>query len=316
MGNKNIKKSCRLNEENINKQGLHMKIIKYNNANNIQVIFDDGYIANTCYKKFKEGKTVNKNNNLSPYFLSRIGETNTNKQGYLMTIIKYNNCDNIKIKFDDDFQTEIDTRYALFKNGQCRNPNHKTVCGVGYFGKNYAKRETINHKAYSYWYKMINRCYNEKEIKKHPTYKDCIVDKEWHCFENFEKWFDKNYYEINGERMELDKDILIKGNKIYSSNTCIFVPKRINTLFVKRCNNRKGIIGVFYDKERNKYTSYYGCKHKFLGRFNNEIDAFNSYKSYTEKYIKQIADEYKLKYPNFPQKLYNAMYNYQVEIKN
>ena len=131
-------------------------------------------------------------------------------------------------------------------------------------------------------------------------------------FSNFEKWFNDNYYEIENEQMELDKDILIKGNKIYSPENCIFVPHNINTLFVKNDKKRNCLIGVFKLKE-NKYTSKISTMNgrKQLGTYNTEIEAFNAYKKAKEDYIKEVADLYKDK---IPQKLYDAMYKYEVEI--
>lgn len=119
--------------------------------------------------------------------------------------------------------------------------------------------------------------------------------------------------------MCLDKDILIKNNKIYSPNTCIFVPQRINNLFTKTNKNRGNLpIGVSYYLNYNQYTAT--CSiikenerkgHKTLGYFNTIEEAFNAYKNFKEKYIKQIANEYK---DYIPIKLYNALLNYQVEI--
>ena len=118
--------------------------------------------------------------------------------------------------------------------------------------------------------------------------------------------------------MALDKDVLVKGNKTYSPNTCVFVPQNINVLFTK-CNKARGKypIGVSFYKDRNKYQAH--CKifsngkskQKNLGYYNNIDDAFYAYKQFKEDYIKQVADEYK---DNIPNKLYEAMYNYKVEI--
>ena len=115
--------------------------------------------------------------------------------------------------------------------------------------------------------------------------------------------------------MDLDKDILIKGNKTYSPEACVFVPKKINSLFTK-ANNLRGDypIGVSYFKESDKFKSQYKTmdgKEIHLGLFDTPEEAFISYKNAKEKYIKQIAEEYKSK---IPQKLYKAMINYEVEI--
>ena len=81
---------------------------------------------------------------------------------------------------------------------------------------------------------MKTRCYNENYHKVKPDYEECTVCDEW--LDNkklFYEWVDHNFYEIEGEStVELDKDILVPGNKVYSPDTCIFVPKRINDLFV------------------------------------------------------------------------------------
>ena len=118
--------------------------------------------------------------------------------------------------------------------------------------------------------------------------------------------------------MNLDKDILVKNNKIYSPNTCVFVPTNINTLFTKSNKSRgKYPIGVFFHKDANKYEAhcsiFYNGKSKLkhLGLYNTIDDAFKVYKESKEANIKQIADEYKDKIPD---KLYEAMYKYEVEI--
>ena len=123
--------------------------------------------------------------------------------------------------------------------------------------------------------------------------------------------------------MHLDKDILCKGNKIYSPETCIFVPNNINILFVKRDKMRGEYpIGVNYHKQHKKL--YVSCgiinkdnkhKQKFLGLFplDKPFQAFYTYKQFKENYIKQVADEYR---DLIPQKLYEAMYSYEVEIND
>ena len=162
---------------------------------------------------------------------------------------------------------------------------------------------------------MLSRCYRKNRSKLHP-YDDVEVCKEWHNFQNFAEWFYNNYYEVNGEDMQLDKDILVKGNKIYSPETCIFVPKNINYLFIKS-KSKKGQypIGVSYDKNRNKYQaglSMYG-KRIALGRFDTLEEAFLTYKKAKEEYIKEVANNYK---SLIPEKLYVTMINYSVDIND
>ena len=132
------------------------------------------------------------------------------------------------------------------------------------------------------------------------------------------EWIEENYYEVPRETMCLDKDILYKGNKVYSRNTCIFVPQRINKLFTKRDNSRgKDPIGV-YQLPSGNYQVYcnngYGKLIK-LGVYSTKEEAFQVYKQYKENVIKETIDSYEGKIPEpFYSKLKVAMYNYEVEM--
>lgn len=257
----------------------------------------------------------------------RLGMINKNKNalgGYEMKIIEYNKATDIVVEFQDEFKAKIRTRWSSFKEGNIKNPYHKSLCNVGYLGEgNYKASENNKHtKVYDVWVAMIQRCYDPYYLNKCQSYIDCYVCDEWLCFQNFAKWFYKNYYEINNEIMHLDKDILYKGNKIYSPQTCVFVPNNINVLFCKRNKLRgKCVIGVYWDVEKSKFVATCSvfekernkAKHKFIGRYNSEVEAFMAYKQFKENHIKQVADEYK---DLIPKELYNAMYEYEVEIND
>ena len=244
----------------------------------------------------------------------RLNEERTMKDGEIAKIVEYNNCDDVIIQFIKTGE-KINTTYRNFKTGFVKSHFTPTVFGVGITGLEITKINGKNTISYIYWQKMLQRCYDTKYHEKHTTYKDCIVCDEWLYYKNFREWFDNNYYEIEGQRMNLDKDILVKGNKVYSPDTCVFVSQNINKLFLKHDSNRgKHPIGVSYYKSKDKYMSQIslgGNKHKNLGYYNTPEEAFNSYKIAKENYIKEIADKYKDSIPN---KLYEAMYNYKVEI--
>lgn len=196
-----------------------------------------------------------------------------------------------------------------------RNKMTPTVYGIGYLGiGNYKSGLRIDGQAwntlqYRCWHSMLKRCYGTKD-KVNKWYKNIKVCDEWLNFQNFAKWYDENYYNVNNEIMNLDKDILFKGNKIYSPTTCIFVPQSMNKIFTKRENQRGCFpIGVALDIRVNKYQVHMGSK--TIAVKDTIEDAFQCYKDAKERYIKQIAEQYKDKIPN---KLYNALLNYKVEI--
>lgn len=188
----------------------------------------------------------------------------------------------------------------------------KIVFGKGYNGVgSHLKSVGGNHtKSYIKWKGMLERCYSEKCQKKQPTYIGCSVAEEWLDFQNFAQWFEEKH---KGNWF-LDKDILVKGNKVYSPETCCFVPNEINVCFTKN-NKTRGILplGVSKRGDSNKFKSQIkkGGRVVHLGDFFTLEEAFQAYKTAKEEYIKELADKY---YYELDNKVYTAMYNYQVEI--
>ena len=177
------------------------------------------------------------------------------------------------------------------------------------------RKQPYYKKALKVWGSMIQRCSDNKLHQVENTYADCQICEDWKLFSNFYKWFCDNYYELEDESVQLDKDILIKGNKLYSPQTCCFVPHTINSLFTKSNKMRGNTpIGVSWITRDRVYRAQCndGRKHRIgLGDCHTPEEAFNAYKIYKEKVIKQIAEEYK---NVIPQKVYEAMYKYEVEI--
>lgn len=318
-----MKLTDRLGERKIMNNGMIAEIIRYGGWEDIDVKFEDGYIAqNKRYSSFKKGSIKNNNIKTKTKTLEneRLHQINYNIYGTKLEIIKYNTYDDIDVKiYDKDNTIKYNTRYLYFKNGTIISPYDKTVCGIGYIGipcysKDEKETPLSDLLSYQYWSCMVKRCYDNKTLVKSPTYLDKIVCEEWMNFSNFKIWFDNNYYEIKGEKMQLDKDILIKNNNIYNPQTCVFVPNKINMLFVKADKIRGDYpIGVYFDTNKSKFCSCLSInnKHKHLGCFNTPTEAFQAYKQAKEKYIKEVADQYKDK---IPRTLYEAMYKYEVEI--
>jgi len=239
-------------------------------------------------------------------FKNKKGEKYTTNEGYEIEIIEYFNNTNCTIQFEDGLQIK-DRQYDSIIKGRIKNPYHKSVLNIGFVGIGVYSSKT-HIKIHNTWNSMLKRCYYERYQEKQPTYKGCSVDECWHNFQNFAKWYEENYK----EGFQLDKDILVKGNKIYSPKTCCFVPSVINSVFTFRQNYRgKYPIGV--SKSGNKYRAEVNInnKHFSLGIFDTIEEAFYAYKVAKEEYIKELAEKYKNK---ITKPTYIALINYIVEI--
>ena len=244
----------------------------------------------------------------------RLNKVGYNNNGERMIIIRYGNSNDIDVQFDDATIVEH-KQYNDFKKRRIKNPMTPTVCGVGFIGIGRFKSVDENGKhtkCYDTWSSMYTRCYNPKFQEKYPTYENCTVCEEWNNYQMYGKWFEENYYEVENEKMALDKDILKKGNKVYSPDTCVFVPQSINKLFVKS-NKIRGDYPIGVYKYKDKFQAHLNKGNKLinLGYFNTPEEAFLAYKEAKEQYIKEVAEEYKDK---IPYRLYEALMNYEVEI--
>ena len=170
--------------------------------------------------------------------IDRTGEEKTNNFGSVMIITRYKNSRSMDVYFPEYNWTKCNSNYKEFNIGNIKCPYEPRLFNTGYIGE--GVYSTLNSKkAYNKWSNMLRRCYDKKFQQKEPSYIGCTVCNEWHNFQTFTMWFEKNYYEIdNAKNMALDKDILVKNNKIYSPDTCVFVPQNINSLFTNGKRNR------------------------------------------------------------------------------
>lgn len=304
----------RLGEKRYNNQGCLMKIVEYNNCLDIVVEFQDEYKyrVHTRYNHFLSGNVKN-----NP---TRLGEERYNNEGCLMRIVEYNSSKNIVVEFQDEYKARLNTQYSHFLSGNIKNPYFSSVYGVGIVGIKYsATLNGENTKEYDTWRSMLMRCFDKKFKEKYPTYRDVICCDEWLLYENFYEWLhsQENFDKWFNEKMwAIDKDILVKGNRIYSPETCCLVPQYINGLFIK-CNKSRGALPIGVIKKYNKFQSR--CmnpltnKMESCGCYFTFEEAFCAYKNRKEEIIKQVA---KIEYDrgNITKECYEAMMSYEVEI--
>ena len=229
-------------------------------------------------------------------------------------VLKYNDSYNVEIQF---LKTGYETvaRLGHIKSGSVKDPYSPSTYGVGITGAKYPITVNgVHTKEYDLWNGMLRRCYSDALKKKYPTYIDCEVSDKFKSYEYFYEWCNKQIGFSNKD-WHLDKDLLVKGNKVYSEDTCVFIPREINSLLIK-CTASRGehLIGVCWHKKDNAFVAHVGKskgKREYLGFFKTEIEAFNAYKTAKESFIKEQANKWK---SQIDPRAYEALMNYQVEI--
>lgn len=140
---------------------------------------------------------------------------------------------------------------------------------------------------------MLNRCSaNYWSIHRH--YEGCEVCSEWNSLSNFISWVDDQPNK-NWEECELDKDLLVSGNKLYSPTTCVFVTKLVNNFLHDRSNDRgEYLLGVYWDKVKKKYTAQcsdpFRERQRYLGRYDTQVEAHEVWKKTKHEYACRLAD--------------------------
>ncbi len=157
---------------------------------------------------------------------------------------------------------------------------------------------------YAKWQSMLNRCYQKNRNIVHLAYVDCEVCDEWLLFSNFKRWMEKQDWKDK----ELDKDILIQGNKIYSPKTRLFVPKKVNLLLNNHLSARGDCPqGVHFDKAYKKYIAQCTADgaRVYLGRHDTASEASKVYRDFKYGVIKDVA-------MSQPEPIRSALLNYKI----
>ena len=143
---------------------------------------------------------------------------------------------------------------------------------------------------YQAWRDMLGRGYSERCKLKRPTYRGVTVCEDWWLFSTFRLWMEQQDYKGN----HLDKDLLIRGNKVYCPEACVFISAQVNTFMAERCGDRGEYkIGVYWVKKDCKFTAQ--CSNPFtnkqenLGRFLTEEAAHRAWLSKKLEHAKALS---------------------------
>lgn len=147
--------------------------------------------------------------------------------------------------------------------------------------------------AYVNWANILQRCEVGGEYqKKQPTYKEVTVCQSWAKFSSFSMWWRE--HQVDG--WQLDKDLLVPGNKVYSPETCIFVPSWLNS-FTADCKASRGStrIGVHFHNRDKVFQANISSPHtkklEYLGYFSTEASAYNTWLSRKLQYAEELRPQ-------------------------
>lgn len=227
--------------------------------------------------------------------LVKVGETYPNGKGTI-TVLEYVKAIKVLAKHNDEHGHEMWTQADRIRKGSVRNPFEKHKGGVAFTGYGYCHKldRELRNKIYSTWKCLIARVFSKAvECKgRRNSYLDVGICDEWLNFQNFCEFVVENkYYK---EHYHLDKDLLIKDNKVYSPETCCFLPQIIN-----------GVISIVYETGNglpvgvNIKNNYYEAaishkgKRKRLGKYETPEEASAAYVLAKESYVKELAHEWK-----------------------
>lgn len=158
--------------------------------------------------------------------------------------------------------------------------------------------ETIE---YRQWGCMLRRCrVGGYDQVKFPTYIGCTHYPEWESYDLWLEWAGQQVGFLNkdekGNPWQIDKDILFKGNKYYSPETCVFVPPEVNAFLLTRKSCRGELpVGVYFKKSHQLFIAQISTglnQKKHLGLFTTPTEAFAAYKVAKESYAKVLAIKY------------------------
>lgn len=228
-------------------------------------------------------------------------------------VVDYHGCESVIVRFiETGFETKS-TSQAV-RNGNIKDRLARSVFGVGFIGDGKYNSGHKHLDAYRSWHGMLMRCYYEPVISKHKTYIGCTVCDDWHDFQKFANWYYENYPD-DEFKYDLDKDLKVIGNKVYSPETCLFVRQGVNK-FVMDAGAARGqfMIGVTFEERTGRFVSV--CsepstgRQRKVGRFSTEVEAHLAWRKRKSDYAYELA----ISQENIEVK--NALLNWRAALDN
>lgn len=233
----------------------------------------------------------------------------TTKSGDCL-VIKIEGKGRITVVFKENINHDIITDYRTLKAGNILNPYFARYYGIGYLGvgKHRMSKNKQPTPSYSAWRFLMMRLFCEKRLLINPTYRGCTICKSWCNFQVFSDWFYS--HESYGLGYELDKDLLVSGNRHYSPETCVMIPQEINKA-LKTVQVNSVVAGVRKRKNTKGYqvrVTEHG-KRRHVGEFYTEEEASAAYVKAKEDYIHSLAEKW---HGKIEERAYQALMNWTV----
>lgn len=243
----------------------------------------------------------------------QIGDRFTTNEGCNVVVTDCESANRVTVRFEG-YEYSACVRSDSLRKGSVRNPMLPSVYGVGFsgVGEHKVKCGGKHTKQYTAWREMLKRCYSSTLHKRRPSYVSCEVCPEWHNYQVFAEWFDRQLQSGCAD-IHLDKDILQYGNKLYSPDTCTLIPGEINSLLID-CKAARGEhpVGVIWNKQLSKYQAgcrIGGAKRYHIGLFSCPREAHEAYRDFKEAYVKQVTKQYR---EEIDPRAYEALMCYKV----
>lgn len=294
------------------KYGNNIELIHYETCDKITVQWDDGNTRVVRGYQIENGLVIREEDSklLNPSI--KVGDEFRNNQGTLIRVKEYKSYSNVVVEMLGEVRHEVTCNAGNLIKGNVHDKYAPSVAGKGIIGDAVVD---VKSKEYKTWAGMIKRCYvfYDYNPRAKINYGDCYVCEDWLYYKNFIEWFKiQNVH----ENWQLDKDLLVKGNREYSPDKCVFLPREINTFLTLRKNDRGEYpVGVTYHSRLNKFEA--GCnrdgKNLYLGLFNDPVSAFNAYKAEKESFAKELAERWK---DSIDKRAYDALLLWTVDIND
>lgn len=221
------------------------------------------------------------------------GDVFSNRHGDVIEVLSYSDYHNVRVRFIGEHEWENTLEKGQILNGEFKNYYKPNIHGVGFIGRGKYDSKTGGGVVYRVWTDMLRRCYSEKSYIKNPSYIGCLVEPAWHNFQNFAEWYVN--HQFYGFGHELDKDLLVEGNKIYGEKYCTLLPKSLNSMLtsLKKKMDTPLPKGVRFDRNKYNVRLQIGGIRKSIGRFDSLTEAGEAYNKAKGESLYELADRYK-----------------------